>query len=203
MISVVDYGVANLGSMLNMLRRIGAAVRLVATPGELAEATSIVLPGIGAFDHGMAALEERGFVGLLREKALVERVPLLGVCLGMQMLGLGSEEGSCAGLGLISMRCQRLRPPEGGHLKVPHMGWSTLAPHRASPLLAGLGTESRFYFVHSYHAVCERREDVLATSRYGSDFVSVVECGNLLGVQFHPEKSHRYGMALLRNFVSI
>ena len=203
MISVVDYGVANLGSMLNMLRKVGAAVRLVATPGDLAEATRIVLPGIGAFDHGMAALEERGFIGPLRDKVLVGRVPLLGVCLGMQMLGLGSEEGSRAGLGLIPMRCQRLRPPPGSRLKVPHIGWSALAPRRVSPLLDGLDADSRFYFVHSYHAVCEREEDVLATSSFGTDFVSVVERGNIRGVQFHPEKSHRYGMALLRNFARI
>lgn len=203
MISVVDYGVANLGSMLNMLRKVGAAARLVATPGELAEATRIVLPGIGAFDHGMAALEERGFIEPLRDKALVERVPLLGVCLGMQMLGLGSEEGSRGGLGLIRMRCQRLRPPEGSRLRVPHMGWNTLVPRRASPLLEGLDADSRFYFVHSYHAVCEVEDDVLATSHYGNDFVSVVEHGNVRGVQFHPEKSHRYGMALLRNFASV
>lgn len=203
MISVVDYGVANLGSMLNMLRKVGAAARLVATPGELAEATRIVLPGIGAFDHGMAALGERGFIEPLRDKALVERVPLLGVCLGMQMLGLGSEEGSRPGLGLIPMRCQRLRMPEGSRLRVPHMGWNTLVPRRASPLLEGLDADSRFYFVHSYHAVCEREDDVLATSHYGNDFVSVVEHGNVRGVQFHPEKSHRYGMALLRNFASV
>lgn len=202
MISVVDYGVANLGSMVNMLRKVGAAAKLVATPGELAEATRIVLPGIGAFDHGMAALEERGFIDTLRDKALLQRVPLLGVCLGMQMLGLGSEEGSRPGLGLIQMHCKRLRPSEGGRLRVPHMGWNTLVPRRASPLLEGLDAESRFYFVHSYHAVCEREEDVLATSRYGMDFVAVVEHGNVRGVQFHPEKSHRYGLALLRNFAS-
>lgn len=203
MISVVDYGVANLGSMLNMLRKAGAAAELVDSPEALARARKIVLPGIGAFDHGVAALAERGLVDVLRGKALEERVPLLGVCLGMQMLGLGSEEGVREGLGLIRMRCERFRLPEGSRLKVPHMGWSTIAPRHASPLLDGLDGEARFYFVHSYHAVCERDEDVLATSPYGVEFVSVVESGNVRGVQFHPEKSHRYGMALLRNFASL
>jgi glutamine amidotransferase len=203
MISVVDYGVANLGSMLNMLRKVGAAAELVDTPEALARATKIVLPGVGAFDHGMAALAERGLVEVLRRKALDERAPLLGVCLGMQMLGLGSEEGAKEGLGLIRMRCRRFRLPEGSRLKVPHMGWSTIAPRRASPLLEGLNGEARFYFVHSYHAVCERAEDVLATSLHGAEFVSVVESGNVRGVQFHPEKSHRYGMALLRNFATL
>jgi len=203
MISVVDYGVANLGSMLNMLRKVGAAAELVGTPEALARATKIVLPGIGAFDHGMAALAERGLVEPLRLLALEERVPLLGVCLGMQMLGLRSEEGSREGLGLIPMRCERFRLPAGSRLKVPHMGWSTISPRRPSPLLADLEDEARFYFVHSYHAVCEHEEDALATSVYGSQFVAVVEHGSIRGVQFHPEKSHRYGMALLRNFASL
>lgn len=203
MISVVDYGVANLGSMLNMLRKVGAAARLVGTPDELAEATKIILPGIGAFDHGMAALASRGLVEPLRRKAVEEGVPVLGVCLGMQMLGVASEEGVREGLGLIPMRCQRFRLPEGSRLKVPHMGWSTLVARRGSPLLEGMVAEARFYFVHSYHAVCERDADVLATSSYGVNFVSVVEHDNVRGVQFHPEKSHRYGMALLRNFASL
>jgi glutamine amidotransferase len=203
MISVVDYGVANLGSMLNMLRKVGAAAELVGTPEALARATKIVLPGIGAFDHGMAALAERGLVEALRHMALEEGIPFLGVCLGMQMLGLGSEEGSREGLGLIPMRCERFRLPEGSRLKVPHMGWSAISPRRTSPLLADLEDGARFYFVHSYHAVCEREADALATSRYGSEFVAVVEHGSIRGVQFHPEKSHRYGMALLRNFASL
>jgi glutamine amidotransferase len=203
MISVVDYGVANLGSMLNMLHKVGAPARRVGTPEELAQATKIVLPGIGAFDHGMGALAERGLVEPLRRKALDERVPLLGVCLGMQMLGLGSEEGVSDGLGLIPMRCRRLQLPAGGRLKVPHMGWNTIVQRRASPLLQGLDEQARFYFVHSYHAVCERDEDVLATTIYGVELVSVVECGNIRGVQFHPEKSHRYGMALLGNFAAL
>lgn len=202
MISVVDYGVANLGSMLNMLRKVGADAELVADPEGLALATRIVLPGVGAFDHGMAALRERGLVESLRARALAG-VPVLGVCLGMQMLGLGSEEGAADGLGLLPMRCRRFRLPDDSRLKVPHMGWSTLGARRASPLLDGLGVDARFYFVHSYHAVCDDEQDVLAVSPYGYQFVSVVERGNIRGVQFHPEKSHRYGMALLRNFAGL
>jgi glutamine amidotransferase len=200
LISVVDYGVANLGSMLNMLRKVGVEAERVGTPEGLKGASKIVLPGIGAFDHGMSALAERGLIEPLRKKALDERVPVLGVCLGMQMLGGGSEEGESNGLGLVEAKCQRFRPAEGSGLKVPHMGWGQISPRRASPLLAGLGEQSRFYFVHSYHLVCDDPEDVLAHSRYGIDFVSVIERGNIFGVQFHPEKSHRFGMALLRNF---
>jgi glutamine amidotransferase len=201
MISVVDYGVANLGSMLNMLRKVGAPAELVSTPEAVLRAERIVLPGIGAFDHGIDALAARGLIDPLRSAA-GRGVPLLGVCLGMQLLGLGSEEGEREGLGLLPIRCRRFRPPDGSRLKVPHMGWNTIIARRSSPLLAGLGEESRFYFVHSFHCVCEHDEDVLAVSPYGEEFVSVVERGAIRGVQFHPEKSHRYGMVLLRNFAS-
>jgi glutamine amidotransferase len=203
LISVVDYGVANLASMLNMLRKIGVDAERAGTPEELQSASKIVLPGIGAFDQGMAALEERGLLPLLRQKALDEKVPILGVCLGMQMLGQGSEEGCAPGLGLIDATCRRFRPPEGVVLKVPHMGWNTVVPRRASPLLERLDSQSRFYFVHSYRVVCGDSADELAYSRYGGDFTSIVARGNIYGVQFHPEKSHRFGMALLRNFASI
>lgn len=203
MISVVDYGVANLGSMLNMLRKVGVDAERVGTPEGLAAARKIVLPGIGAFDQGMAALVERGLVETLCRKVVEDGVPILGVCLGMQMLGNGSEEGQATGLGLIDATCRRFRPPEGALLKVPHMGWNTISPRRSSPLLDGLDEPSRFYFVHSYHLVCSDPADELAYSRYGDDFTSVVAHGNIYGVQFHPEKSHRFGMALLRNFANL
>ena len=203
MISVVDYGVANLGSMLNMLSRVGVEAERVGTREELDGASKIILPGIGAFDTGMSALTERGLVETLRKKVLQDRVPILGVCLGMQLLGIGSEEGELRGLGLMEAACQRLRPEGYGRLKVPHMGWGRIARRRSSPLLVELDEQSRFYFVHSYHVVCNDPEDVLAVSSYGSDFVSVVERGNIFGVQFHPEKSHRFGLALLRNFARI
>lgn len=203
MICVVDYGVANLGSMLNMLRKVGVEAERIDTPEGLVEARKVVLPGIGAFDHGMSALAQRGLIEPLRKKVLEDGVPILGVCLGMQLLGAGSEEGESSGLGLVAATCRRIRPLEGSGLKVPHMGWSGISPRRCSSLLEGLDEQSRFYFVHSYHLVCDDPEDILACSRYGSDFVSVVERGNIFGVQFHPEKSHRFGMALLRNFASL
>jgi len=203
LISVVDYGVANLASMLNMLRKVGVDAERVGTPEDLESATKIVLPGIGAFDQGIATLEERGLLDPLRRKVRDEGVPILGVCLGMQMLGQGSEEGHAAGLGLIDATCRRFRPPEGAALKVPHMGWNTVLPRRSSPLLDGLDEQSRFYFVHSYHVVCREPADELACSRYGNAFTSIVAHGNIYGVQFHPEKSHRFGMALLRNFANL
>lgn len=203
MISVVDYGVANLGSMLNMLRKVGVEAERANTPEQLLAAEKIVLPGIGAFDQGMSALAERGLVEPLKSKALVEGTPILGVCLGMQMLGSESEEGAMEGLALVAATCRRFRPPAGSALKVPHMGWSRVTPRRDSPLLSGLDDQSRFYFVHSYHLCCEDPNDVLAVSSYGDEFVSVINRRNIFGVQFHPEKSHRFGMTVLRNFASL
>ena len=200
MISVIDYGVANLGSILNMLRKVGAEGELVSTPEEVAKAERIILPGVGAFDHGMTALTERGLVAPLRKKALDDRVPILGICLGMQLLGQGSEEGSLPGLGIIEARCERFRFEHASTLKVPHMGWNALSPRRASPLLSGLDAHARFYFVHSYHIVCADPADVLATATYGVEFTAMVQQGQVCGAQFHPEKSHRFGMTLLGNF---
>jgi glutamine amidotransferase len=203
MISVIDYGVSNLGSMLNMLRKVGAQAQLVSTAEELDRAEKIILPGVGAFDNGIAALKERGLIEPLRKKALNDKVPLLGVCLGMQMLGRSSEEGSMAGLGLVDAESRRFRFAQDSAHKVPHMGWSLLAARRESALQRGLDAITRFYFCHSYHLVCSDPADVLASACYGADFVGMVQHGNVYGVQFHPEKSHRFGMALLHNFAEM
>jgi glutamine amidotransferase len=203
MISVIDYGVCNLGSMLNMLRKVGVEAQLVSTARELALAEKIILPGVGAFDNGMGALRERGLAEPLRGKVLRDRTPLLGVCLGMQMLGRRSEEGTLDGLGLLDFEARRFRFAPGSAQKVPHMGWSLLAPRRDSPLLRGLDAGSRFYFCHSYHVVCSDPDDILASTEYGGDVAAIVQHDNVYGVQFHPEKSHRFGMALLDNFAGI
>jgi glutamine amidotransferase len=203
MISVIDYGVSNLGSMLNMLRKVGAQAQLVSTAEQIDRAEKLILPGVGAFDNGIAALTERGLVAPLRKKALLDKVPLLGVCLGMQMLGRSSEEGSLGGLGLLEAESRRFRFGQDSEHKVPHMGWSLLAQRRHSGLQAGLDALTRFYFCHSYHFVCDDPADVLASASYGADFVAMVQHDNVYGVQFHPEKSHRFGMALLHNFAGM
>jgi imidazole glycerol-phosphate synthase subunit HisH len=203
MISVINYGVCNLGSMLNMLRKVGVQAHLVSTAAQLDRAEKIILPGVGAFDNGMGALRERGLAESLRTRVLRDKVPLLGVCLGMQMLGWRSEEGSVDGLGLVDAEARRFRLAPGSAQKVPHMGWSLLAPRRDSPLLRDLGASSRFYFCHSYHMICRDPDDVLAGTEYGVDVVAMVQHNNVYGVQFHPEKSHRFGMALLHNFARI
>lgn len=201
MIAVISYGTSNVGSMLNMLRKIDAVARVATCPAELTGATKLILPGIGAFDQGVRALNDLGFSAAIRCLVMEDKVPILGVCLGMQLLGNGSEEGSLPGFGFIPGQCRRFVSTATAPLKVPHMGWNTLASRReGSPLLARLGPDARFYFVHSFHLVCENPSDVLATTNYGGAFTSMVNRDNVWGAQFHPEKSHRFGMALLKQF---
>ena len=196
MLAVVDYGVGNQGSVLNMYRRLGVEAVRIATAAEVEAAERLVLPGIGAFDHCMRRLREAGLERPLRA-AVTRGMPLLGICVGMQMLLDGSDEGTEPGLGLVRGRAVRFPP---GALKVPHMGWNSVRWLGDDVLNDSLRDEARFYFVHSYHAVCADPESVLGTTVYGGEFASVIRAGRVFGVQFHPEKSHRFGLALLGNF---
>jgi glutamine amidotransferase len=187
-----------------MLKRIGVPARVTAEPAEVLSASKIILPGIGAFDQGILSLRERGLIEPLNQRALEAQVPIIGVCLGMQLLGASSEEGQETGLGWIAARSVWFRNTPGCEkLRVPHMGWNRAQPARADAIVEGLGEAARFYFVHSYHVVCESRDDVVATTNYGIDFVSILRHGNIWGAQFHPEKSHRFGMQLLSNFAKL
>jgi glutamine amidotransferase len=199
MITIVDCGLGNAGSVLNMIRRVGGEARLSAIPQEVASATKLILPGVGAFDAGMTALGTSGLGDAVRE-AVDAGAMLLGICLGMQLLLEGSEEGSLPGLGLVPGRCRRFDLAEQG-LRVPHMGWNTITATRSSILFEPTDDEQRFYFVHSYHAECEDPADVSATANYGIEFTAAVERGRVLGAQFHPEKSHRFGMALMTRLI--
>lgn len=200
-ISVIDYGVGNVGSVINMLKHVGAEARLASAPAEIETAEVLLLPGVGHFGHAMKVLHDRGFVEPLQRRVLHDNIPILGICLGMQLLGKGSEEGNAEGLGFIDARFEKIVSPVGAELKVPHMGWNTVDVKRPNPILAE-GEEQRFYFVHSYKAVCERDEEVVATCNYGLEFCCVYGRENIYGVQFHPEKSHRFGMDLFRRFVA-
>jgi glutamine amidotransferase len=201
MIVVVDYRMGNLGSIANMLKKIGVPAVVSSAPDEILAADKLILPGVGAFDRGMASLEELGLVPALREKVLARGAPVLGICLGMQLMTRASEEGALPGLGWVDAVTVRF-PPASPGLKVPHMGWNTLAPRRETPLFAGMPEPMRFYFVHSFHVVCAHEEDTLAVTAHGAEFTSVFQHGNVVGVQFHPEKSHAFGMRLLGNFAT-
>jgi imidazole glycerol-phosphate synthase subunit HisH len=197
---IVDYGVGNLGSIVNMLKKAGAEGVTSADPEVVRRASRLILAGVGAFDTGIRNLRERGLVELLDDRVRAG-VPVLGLCLGMQLLGHASEEGTLAGLGWINARARRFTFHDQPSLKVPHMGWNTVTTVSPHPLLQDLGDDARFYFVHSYYMSCADPSLEIGRSRYGFDFCSVVAAGNVLGVQFHPEKSHKFGMALLRNFI--
>jgi glutamine amidotransferase len=199
---VIDYGMGNVGSILNMLKKIGAKVRLSAHPDDLRQAERMILPGVGAFDAGMRNLRERGYFEVLNQLILEERKPILGVCLGMQLFTRRSEEGRDPGLGWLDAETIRFQfQPGETRLKIPHMGWAPVDVQRPSPLFPGTEAERRFYFVHSFHVVCREPADVLTTTRHGVEFTSAVCRGNILGTQFHPEKSHRFGIELFRNFM--
>lgn len=199
MITIVDYRMGNLGSISNMLKKIGVQALITSDPEAIATASKLILPGVGAFDAGMENLERTGLVPLLNERVLQAHVPTLGICLGMQLMTRSSEEGQRPGLGWIDARALRFRPSDPS-LKVPHMGWNRVKPTRDSALTDSLPDEPRFYFVHSYYVQCSNPDDVLLTTSYGQDFHSAFRHGNVWGVQFHPEKSHKFGMSLLRNF---
>jgi glutamine amidotransferase len=201
-ITIVDYGTSNLGSMQNMLKKIGTASKIAALPGDLEDATKIIVPGVGSFDAGMRKLGESGMIPTLNRKALEEKVPTLGVCLGMQLMTRSSEEGDLPGLGWIDARTQRFDQRLDPGIKVPHMGWNEVIPAKASDLIGQFPAAARFYFAHSFHVECASPEDVLLRASYGaSTFAAAFQRGNLMGAQFHPEKSHRFGMTFLRNFV--
>jgi glutamine amidotransferase len=201
MIVIVNYGIGNLGSIANMLKKIGAKAVISSDPKIIAGAEKLILPGVGAFDHAMRSLTESGLIPVLERKVIQDKTPILGLCLGMQLLGKRSEEGQLPGLGWIDAETVRFKFDQStmSHLKVPHMGWNELEICQSHPLFAGLETP-RFYFVHSYHVLCDNQENILAIANYGYGFTSAIGRENILGVQFHPEKSHRFGMQLLKNY---
>lgn len=201
MIAIVDYGMGNLGSIRNMFKRIGVAAEITGDIDVLSRASKILLPGVGAFDSAMQRIRDSGLRAVLDHKVLSERVPTLGICLGMQLLTRGSEEGQLPGLGWVAASAHRFPSLPG--LKVPHMGWNLVTPTTPSALTAGLPDESRFYFVHSYHVQVDDPHDSVLRANYGLGFDAALAHGNIYGAQFHPEKSHRFGMRLLANFASL
>ncbi len=202
MIGVLDYGIGNVGSIINMINKIGEHnTRLVHVPGDFEGVEKIILPGVGSFDRGMELINSSGLRDSLDYYVMDLHRPVLGICLGMQMLGKSSEEGRADGLGYVDFTCKKFTFSDDD-LKVPHMGWDYVnVENPRSPLIQDIGDRPRFYFVHSYHAVCSRSEDVLLSCDYGYMFTAAVQHENVYGTQFHPEKSHLFGIRLLRNFI--
>jgi imidazole glycerol-phosphate synthase subunit HisH len=204
MICIVNYGLGNISAFTNMYKRMNVAARVASEAGELAGASKLILPGVGAFDHAMELLQASGMRAPLDALVLERRVPVLGICVGMQMLAEGSDEGSAAGLGWIPGRVRALRGvPAAAALPMPHMGWNDVAPRAGNPLFASAEDEQRFYFLHSYYFECADARHVAATAGYGLDFACAVQSDNVYGVQFHPEKSHHFGFNLLKNFAEL
>ena len=202
MIVIVDYGVGNVGSVLNMLRKVGAKARVSGATADIKTADKLILPGVGHFGHGMSKLAETGLIPVLEEQVLSGSKPILGICLGMQMMTRGSEESDVPGLGWIDASTRRF--PETPGLRVPHMGWNTVHSGATAHLFDHDATEAeRFYFVHSYYVRTTNPGHTAANCLYGVDFAAAFEVGNIFGVQFHPEKSHLFGMGLLRRFIAL
>lgn len=203
-IIIIDYNMGNLGSIRNMLKHLGYEAVISASPQELDRADKFILSGVGSFDEGIRNLAKNNLTEHLTGRVLIDRIPILGICLGMQLFTQSSEEGILPGLGWLAARTVRFNFQENaGKLKIPHMGWNTITPQKQNLLLKDLAADFRFYFVHSYYLACEKREDILCSTVHGYEFTSAVARDNIYGVQFHPEKSHRYGMQILKNFVEL
>lgn len=199
---IADYGVGNLGSLANIIKKVGGKSEICSDPDRIGAADKLILPGVGAFDHGMRCLDRSGLRQPLEQAALRRGVPVLGICLGMQLMLSRSEEGQLPGLGWIEGSVTRFQGGAGSP-RVPHMGWNAARPVRDNPLLPDGHAPQRFYFVHSYKAECARPQDVMAVTDYGVEFCSAFARDNIYGVQFHPEKSHLFGMDLFKRFLQL
>ncbi len=201
MIHVVDYGLGNVQAFLTLYKRLGFEVTRAKTAADLTDASKIILPGVGAFDHAIGLLDQSGMRPTLETLVLQDKIPVLGICVGMQILASSSEEGRLPGLSWVPGKVRSFRASgQSASLPLPHMGWNDVQPRPGAPLFAGLEADARFYFLHSYYFECDVPSHVAAKASYGLDFSCAVSAGNVYGVQFHPEKSHHFGTMLLKNF---
>ena len=201
MISIVDYGLGNLKAFANIYKRLNIEAEFVKSPEDLSNATKIILPGVGAFDHAMEQLNNSGMRDKLNELVLEKKIPVLGICVGMQMIGNSSDEGQLQGLKWVDASIKKFESSLITHKpKLPHMGWNNVIPQRDNPLFSGMDEQGLFYFLHSYYFECNKLSDSIATSEYGIKYTCAVNNENIYGVQFHPEKSHQNGIQLLKNF---
>ncbi|MBL1155977.1 MAG: imidazole glycerol phosphate synthase subunit HisH [Ignavibacteriota bacterium] len=200
MITIIDVGMANLGSITNMINRLGFKSEISNDISKIKLAKSIILPGVGSFDRAICNLKNLHLIEPLKKKILLDKIPILGICLGMQLLTKKSEEGKEEGLNIIDAKVVKFNFTDITNLKIPHMGWNLVEQKKKHILFDDMFQNPRFYFAHSYHVICNEKENIITTTNYGYDFVSSFAKENVMGVQFHPEKSHKYGMKLLKNF---
>lgn len=204
MIALIDYGVGNIRAFLNIYRKLDIPVKIAKHVDDLDEVTKLILPGVGAFDHAIQQLEQSGMRPKLDELVLEQKVPVVGICVGMQMLAKSSDEGRLSGLGWIDAAVRKFDESKISYTThLPHMGWNDIEPVKENPILKGLETAAKFYFLHSYYFDCEDEQDVIARTEYGIEFSCAINRENIYGVQFHPEKSHQYGIQLLNNFANL
>jgi glutamine amidotransferase len=203
MITIINYGLGNVNSVANVLNYLGAEYQVTSEPNVLYNAEKLILPGVGAFDNGMELLKEKNLINALNQAVNIKKTPILGICLGMQLMCKYSEEGTASGLGWVDAVVKKIKIPNDSGLKVPHMGWSSLKIEKENILINPSDDEQRFYFVHSYHVVCNNSSDILASTHFGSNIVASFSHDNIFGVQFHPEKSHRFGFSLFKKFIKL
>ena len=201
-IVIIDYGMGNIGSIVNMFKYLGIDALVSSDKEIISSADKLILPGVGNFDRAVENINSLNLDDTIKEMALVKKVPFLGICLGMQLMCKESEEGKLVGLSLVDAVVKKFNFPKDSNLKVPHMGWDYDDIQKESTIMNDLDNRSKFYFVHSYFVSCEDVSDVLTYTTYGKEFVSSFEKDNIIGVQFHPEKSHRYGISLFKNFIN-
>jgi glutamine amidotransferase len=202
MTTIINYNLGNPKSIKNMLAYLGIESRISSDHAEIASADRLILPGVGHFQHGMEQLEQLGLIELLKKEVIENKKPILGICLGMQLMTKHSQEGNLAGLGFIDAQTLKFNL-EDPQLKIPHMGWNTVSFQKESKLIEEVSENPRYYFVHSYYVECANQDDILCATQYGQEFVSGFQHNNIFGLQFHPEKSHKFGMELLANFCKI
>ena len=200
MIAIINYGLGNLTSIQNMCKRLGIDATITSDPEVIANASKLLLPGVGHFKRGMENLHSSGLKGLLDELVLEKKKPVLGICLGAQLMTKHSEEGDVEGLGWVDAVTVRFDSSRINGLKIPHMGWSEISVTDQNPLWSNLPTNPRFYFVHTYHFLFQEKAEVSATCSHSYDFACAFQKDNIYGTQFHPEKSHKFGMRVLENF---
>jgi glutamine amidotransferase len=204
MIAIIDYGLGNILAFANVYRRLNIPVTVAKTPADLTDASKLILPGVGAFDHAMKLLQDAGMREPLDQLVLQNKIPVLGICVGMQILADGSDEGSLPGLGWIPGRVRAFRTaPGAAEMPLPHMGWNDVQPAGGHALFKGMEADARFYFLHSFYFECAQPQHAVARASYGVDFNCAVQSENIYGVQFHPEKSHHFGLNLLKNFAEL